>query len=132
MNSRLILPALSLAASTLIAACNPQAAPSGGATPTLTPAGGAAQNAQEVTIVAKDNVFDPKTYTVEAGKPVRLTVTNSGQNVHEVEVKGLLPETQLAPGQSKTVELQPPAPGTYKVYCEIHEDEGMEGEFVVK
>jgi plastocyanin len=124
-----------VAACTLIAACNPQATPSGGsggAAPTATTANGTSQNVQEVTIIAKDNAFDPGTYTVEAGRPIRLTVTNSGQNVHEVEVKGLLSETQLAPGQSKTVELQPPAPGTYRIYCEIHEDQGMEGEFVVK
>lgn len=58
--------------------------------------------------------------------------TNSSQNVHEVEVKDLLPETKLSPGQSKSIDLQSAQPGTYRVYCEIHEVEGMEGELVVK
>jgi plastocyanin len=93
---------------------------------------GAQASAQEVAIIAIDNKFEPKTYMVEAGRPIRLTTTNSGQNVHEVEVKDLLPETKLSPGQSKTVDLQSPQPGTYRVYCEIHEDEGMEGELIVK
>ncbi|HKP54111.1 MAG TPA: cupredoxin domain-containing protein [Chloroflexia bacterium] len=88
--------------------------------------------AQEVRIVAKDNLFDPKSYTVEAGKPIKLTVVNEGQEVHEVEVKTLLPETKLSPGQTKSVDLQSLQPGTYKLYCEIHEDQGMEGEFIVK
>jgi plastocyanin len=93
---------------------------------------GAQVAAQEVAIIAIDNKFEPKTYTAEAGRPIHLTATNSGQNVHEVEVKDLLPETKLSPGQSKTVDLQSPQPGTYRVYCEIHEDEGMEGELIVK
>ena len=94
--------------------------------------GGTQQGAQEINIVAKDNLFEPKTYTAEAGKPIRITATNSGQNVHEVEVKDLLPETKLSPGQNKSIDLQSAQPGTYRVYCEIHEDEGMEGELVVK
>jgi plastocyanin len=102
------------------------------ATATGGSSGGTQSGAQEVNIVAKDNMFEPKTYTAEAGKPIRITATNSGQNVHEVEVKDLLPETKLSPGQNKSIDLQSAQPGTYRVYCEIHEDEGMEGELVVK
>ena len=103
------------------------------ATATVGGTGGGGQTAaQEVNIIAKDNMFDPKSYTVEAGKTVRIVATNSGQNVHEVEVEELLPETKLTPGQSKSVDLESVQPGTYRVYCEIHEDEGMEGELVVK
>jgi plastocyanin len=88
--------------------------------------------AQEITITAKDDVFEPKSYTAEAGKPLKITVTNAGQNVHEVEVEGLVPETKLAAGQSKTVDLPAQPAGTYRIYCEIHEDQGMEGDLVVK
>jgi len=88
--------------------------------------------AQEVKIIAKDNLFDPKSYTVEAGKPIKLTVVNEGQEVHEVDVETLFPETKLSPGQTKSVDLQSVQPGTYRLYCEIHEDQGMEGEFIVK
>ncbi|HYP42080.1 MAG TPA: cupredoxin domain-containing protein [Chloroflexia bacterium] len=54
------------------------------------------------------------------------------QNVHEVEVKELMPETRLAPGQSKTIDLPAQQAGTHSIYCEIHEDEKMEGEFIIK
>ncbi len=87
---------------------------------------------QEVRIVAKDNMFDPKTYTVEAGKSIKLTAVNEGQEIHEVEVKDLMPETKLLPGQSKSVDLGALQPGAYKIYCEIHKDQGMEGELIVK
>ncbi len=87
---------------------------------------------QRVTISAKDNMFDPMSYIVEAGKPVKLTVVNNGQEIHEVEVKDLIPETKLSPGQSKSVDLGVLQPGTHRIYCEIHGDQGMEGQFVVK
>jgi plastocyanin len=96
-----------------------------------TPQVGAA-GVQEVNIIAKDNQFEPKTYVVAANGSVRITARNEGQGVHEVEVKGLMPETKLSPGQSKSLDLQSIQPGTYIIYCEIHEDQGMEGELVVK
>lgn len=96
-------------------------------------AGATAQPAaQQITIIAKDNVFAPTDYSAEAGKPLTVVLTNSGANIHEVEVKGLIAETQLAPGQSKRVALVNVAAGTYQVYCELHKDQGMMGQFVVK
>ncbi len=108
------------------------------ATPVISPtsiatsSAGDQTNPQQITITAKDNVFEPRNYGVQANKPIRLTVVNAGQNVHKVEVVDLLPETELAPGQSKTVDIPPQKPGTHKVYCEIHEDTGMEGQFIVQ
>jgi len=87
---------------------------------------------QEVRIVAKDNFFDPKNYTLETGKTYKLTVVNEGQEVHEVDIEDVFPETKLSPGQSKSVDLAQLKPGTYKLYCEIHEDDGMVGQFIVK
>ena len=109
-------------------AAKPSATAGTGGTSSTTPQA----DAQEVRIVAKDNIFDPMTYTVEAGKPIKLTAVNEGQEVHEVEVKDLMPETKLVPGESKTVDLGALQPGTYRIYCEIHKDQGMEGEFIVK
>lgn len=87
---------------------------------------------REVKIVAKDNVFDPKTFNLEGTGPIKLTVVNEGEQVHEVEIETLFPETKLSPGQSKSVDLPSVQPRTYRIYCEIHEDQGMEGEFIVK
>ena len=103
-----------------------------GPTPPTGASTGDSAGSQQITLTAKDNFFEPKTLQVEAGKPIQLTVVNGGQNVHEVEVKDLMPETKLAPGQSKTVDIPPQPAGTHRIYCEIHEDEGMEGELVVR
>jgi len=90
---------------------------------------GAGAPAHEVKIVAKDNAFDPAAYAVPAGQPIRVTFLNSGKNVHELEIKGLIAETQLQPGESKSFTVTPEKQ-SYELYCEIHEDQGMKGESV--
>lgn len=133
LKQRVVWAALGLAGMVALTGCG-EASTSGTATATTgTGSTGSSQGGvREVTIVAKDDLFEPKTYTVGANVPVRLIATNGGQNVHEVEVVDLLPESRLTPGQSKTVDLESIKPGTYRIYCEIHEDAGMEGELVVK
>lgn len=114
-----------------LSACGSESA----ATPSPTVVGGSSTpqtGAQEVRVVAKDNLFDPKSYTLEVGKTYKLTVVNEGLDVHEVDIQDVFPETKLSPGQSKSIDLQQLKPGTYKLYCEIHEDDGMVGEFIVK
>ncbi len=82
----------------------------------------------EIAITARDNMFDPPTVRVPAGKAVKVTFTNAGKNVHEVEIKGLVSETKLQPGESRSFTIKPEKQ-SYKIYCEIHEDKGMEGDF---
>src|SRR5687767_7013899 len=62
------------------------AAPAGAAAGAPGPgaAGTPDQSVQEVTLVAQDSLrFDPATLTVEAGRPVRLTLRNAGQTTHD-------------------------------------------------
>jgi plastocyanin len=135
----LLAAVLSAAVGMSLAACGGEATPtgttgaagSGAASGTATPAGSAGGSSTQVRIVAKDNLFEPMSYTVEVNS-FQIVAVNEGKEVHEVEVKGLLPETKLAPGQSKTVDVTGVQPGTYTIYCEIHEDQGMEGELIVK
>lgn len=101
----------------------------GSATSGSSSATSATEAAAEVRIAAKDDFFDPKTVTVPAGRPVKVTFVNEGQHVHEVEIKGLVNETKLQPGQSKSFTITPQQQ-VYKLYCEIHEDQGMVGEFI--
>ncbi|MEO8284913.1 MAG: cupredoxin domain-containing protein [Chloroflexota bacterium] len=107
----------------------------GDATPTTTQLSGSPTTAPatgaQVKIIAKDNMFEPVSYTIAAGS-FEIVAVNEGKEIHEVEVKGLFPESKLAAGQSKSVILTDVKPGTYKIYCEIHEDQGMEGELIVK
>ena len=133
----LLAAVLSAAAGMALAACGGEATPTttgtsgntGAAAGTSTPA--SSGSSAQVRIIAKDNVFEPMSYTIEGGN-FQIVAVNEGKEVHEVEVKGLLPETKLAPGQSKTVDVTNVQPGTYTIYCEIHEDQGMEGELIVK
>lgn len=129
IRNALALIALNVALLAMLTGCGAAAA-----TPTSSSASGSGDqmNAQRVTITARDNNFDPKSYSVEADKPIKLTVVNAGQNVHKVEVEDLLPETELGPGQSKTVDIGPQKVGAHRVYCELHEDSGMVAEFVIK
>lgn len=92
---------------------------------------GTASSTASVRIVAKDNVFEPAAYTVTAGQPVKVTFVNEGKNVHEFEVKGLIPETKIQPGESREFTVTPEKK-TYELYCEIHEDQGMKGTFTGK
>jgi plastocyanin len=126
--ARAIVPAILLALA--LAGCGGPGADSSSSTPVGGDAG--QPEMQLITLTARDNLFEPKTVEVVAGKPIKLTVVNAGQNVHEVEVKDLMPETQLAPGQSKVVDIPAQQAGTHKIYCEIHEDVGMEGDFIVR
>jgi plastocyanin len=84
--------------------------------------------ANTIRIVAKDNVFEPEAVTATAGEPVTVTFVNEGDNVHEVEIVDLVDETMLQPGESKSFTFTPEQK-EYRMYCEIHEDEGMEGTF---
>ena len=121
-----VLWLLALGGAVVLAACERgQAAGVGGASGPL-PAG-----AKEVVIAARDNFFEPKDVRLEAGKPVRLTLINEGKNVHEPEIKGLIPETKLAASQRKSFDVTPEA-GSLRLYCEIHEAQKMEGTVTVQ
>ena len=84
--------------------------------------------ANTVEVVVKDNVFEPESVTATAGEAVTVTFVNEGDEVHEVEIVDLVEETMLQPGESKSFTFTPEQK-EYRMYCEIHEDEGMEGSF---
>jgi plastocyanin len=112
-------------ATALLAGCGTSESGGGARATSCTPVA----SGTELTICAKDNVFDPTHYTAPAGQQVKVTFVNVGKNVHEVEIKDLVKETKLQPGESRTFTITPEKK-SYKLYCEIHEDQGMEGEFV--
>ncbi|GHO70681.1 iron ABC transporter substrate-binding protein [Ktedonobacter sp. SOSP1-52] len=81
-----------------------------------------------VTINAYDNYFDPKTINVTANQPVEVTFVNKGTNVHIVEIKGLIAETTMQPGEKKSFTITPQQ-RSYKLYDELYVSKGMEGAF---
>ena len=96
-----------------------------------TTAGGGGGGGETVEISETEFAIEPADVSVKAGT-VTFSVTNDGQQAHDLEVEGNgveeVTET-LDPGASGelTVDLEP---GTYKMYCTIdgHEGLGMVGE----
>jgi uncharacterized cupredoxin-like copper-binding protein len=93
----------------------------GGAGGTGGASGATGQAVQEITIVAQDAMrFDPSTFTVEAGRPVRLTLRNEGQATHDFSLSQGVPrpvKVEARGGQSASVTFTIPRPGTYQFSC---------------
>lgn len=112
--------------------------PNGIQSTTGQPAGGAGtQVPQEVAIVTHDSMrFEPATLTVEAGRPVRLTVRNQGQAVHDLSLtKGVARSVKVVVkgGQSAATTFTVARPGTYQFTCSQfgHAMSGMRGTITV-
>lgn len=100
-----------VAVATLAASAAPAA---GGATPTA-------------RVKARDNVFNPRTITVERGTRVRWV--NRGVNPHTTTSKnGLWNKDIPVDGSASKVFRKT---GTFRYICSIHVDQGMRGRVVV-
>lgn len=79
-----------------------------------------------ITVTAKDNVFEPTSFSAPAGTEVTVTLDNKGAALHNFALvnqkgpDGKDIQTELIPGgQSDTVEFKLPA-GTYDFHCSVH------------
>jgi plastocyanin len=107
-------------ASTALAACGGEEAPSGGS-------GGG----EEVEIVLTDFALEPASLSLEPGS-YTLRVVNEGEAAHALEVDGPTGEVEtetLAAGQSADLQVDLSEAGEYELYCPVgdHRDRGMEG-----
>jgi plastocyanin len=68
--------------------------------------------------------FAPAALTIDAQKPVRLSVVNSGKTPIEFESFDLNRERVVAPGEKITVYLPALDKGTYKFFDDFHRDAG--------
>ena len=64
--------------------------------------------------------FEPVTVTVEKDDNVVLAVGNSTTGVHGFSIEGYGIQTEIAPG-GMDVKFQATHPGTFKIYCQLHE-----------
>lgn len=87
---------------------------------------------------ATDNEFGTATYTIAAGQPYTLVLTNAGQAVHDwhvIDVKGSggkSIETPLVDRDTSTdVTFTIAKPGTYHFQCDVHPKQ-MTGTLVVQ
>lgn len=97
---------------------------------------------QKVEIVVNSYSFKPETITVEAGKPVEITLRSVASTItHDFTIddpeSGLNITREVKGGRDATLTFTPEKPGTYKIYCSkksifgTHEKKGMVGTLVV-
>jgi plastocyanin len=91
----------------------------------------AAVSGTSVEIDAGDFFFDPTCLTASSPGTVTITVTNTGNALHNftVEEQGIDQDVQI--GESVTVKVELPAPGSLPFLCKYHSASGMQGAFVV-
>jgi plastocyanin len=90
-----------------------------------------------ITIVAKDNVYEPKEFTGPAGQNITVTLDNEGAAIHDFVIKdqkgaeGKEIQTGLInAGKTGNVAFSLPAE-TYDFYCAVHPVE-MRGRFTLQ
>jgi plastocyanin len=93
--------------------------------------GTAAVSGTSVEIDAGDFFFDPTCLTASSPATVTVTVTNTGNALHNftVEEQGIDQDVQI--GESVTVKVELPASGSLPFLCKYHSASGMQGAFVV-
>jgi len=115
-----------------------------------------ADDAQQITLNAKDLSFTPTAVQLMVGQPVQLTVINGGMLDHDIKsdmpvgqltylqadndqqeqqdnaAQGVL-DVDFNKGDTAQVSFVPTTAGTYSFECDVpgHADAGMKGSFVV-
>lgn len=110
---------------------------------------------QQATIYLSEYRFEPALTTLEAGKPVQLTLVNNGKVVHEFVTKALLDqavdiktrgalaettgleEVEISPGSKVVLLFTPEKAGEFAIACHAskpkdHFQKGMVGKLVIK
>ena len=85
-----------------------------------------------VTLTAMDNFFEPPCIAMSSTQQV--AITNAGNQLHNFSVAEGDVDVDVEPGEDvETDEIGTDvAAGTYRFYCEYHEDQGMVGTLVVE
>jgi plastocyanin len=109
--------------------------------PTTTAMGGsgsASSAGQQLTVTARDNVFDPQEMSMQANQSTAVTLRNQGTAIHNWEIlnvtdkDGKPVKTKLiSGGQSDTIVFTMSRTGTFDYFCEVHPAE-MRGKITVR
>ena len=88
----------------------------------LSGCGGSPESRRQISVVSGSAgaAFEPKTVTVHKDDNVILAVGNPTAAVHGFSVEGYGIQTEIPPGGSE-VKIKATHPGTFKVYCQLHE-----------
>ena len=91
-----------------------------------------------LTVVGKDNTFEPANVSVKANQETVLTFDNKGAAVHNwhvLTVKGMdgreITTSLIAGGKTETIKFTVDKPGTYDVQCDVHPAD-MRGKLTVE
>jgi len=119
----------------------------------LTACGGGAadQPSTTLTVEMMEFMFDPQTFTIQAGEVISLDLSNSGavehnfvilkkgltaegNFEHEANLENILFEAKLGPGEAGSFTFTIAEAGEYQVICSIpgHLAAGMAGKLIVK
>jgi nitrite reductase (NO-forming) len=90
-----------------------------------------------MVITLRDHTFDPGLFTIEGGEGQRiiLTLANRGSVPHNLSIPGLkVQSSDIAPGQTGTVEFISYADDTYRFVCSVpgHQEAGMVGYITIQ
>jgi plastocyanin len=84
---------------------------------------------QPLASTATDNVFAPNSYTLDAGSPYTLTMSNAGQAIHNWHIIDAKAEngkdiaTDLtSPHKASSVTFTIAKAGAYHFQCDVHPD----------
>jgi len=89
---------------------------------------------RDFTVTARKYAFSPGRIQVRQGDIVRITL-QAEDIAHSFTIDEYRIAKRAAPGQPVTFEFRADQPGTFRIYCNIKQDDGcsrMEGELVVE
>lgn len=82
----------------------------------------------KVEVELGDSYFNPAFIHAAGGSTLHLEVTNGGGMPHTFTIDSAGIDEQLAPGASKTVDVEVPESGALRMYCRFHgSNGGMQG-----
>jgi nitrosocyanin len=89
----------------------------------LTGCGGHADVQRQISVVnvGSGAGFAPTTITVDKDDNVKLTVANKAGRTHGFSIEGYGIQREVEANQSIDVKFPAVKPGTFKIYCQLHE-----------
>ena len=90
------------------------------------------ETVKSIEVELNDDYFNPNVITIPNGTTTTLILKNKGTKEHTFTVEKLGIDTEIKPGEEKTITVNPKQPGTYELICRYHFQEGMVGKVVVK
>lgn len=78
--------------------------------------------AEEIIVSMKDNFFEPKEITLEAGKTYKIVARNDGVAIHNMVIleTDFASDMMVNKGESSEFEVKFDSPGTYDFQCDYH------------